>query len=156
MNIEKVTLKQLRKFNNSIRGDLSKKDINDTKQASRSLVEKKKSDKLYVSIGVDYLEILNRGRRPGKYVPHDVLEAWVERKLGITDEDERKSATFAINQKIKKEGTNIHQDRSKGVQVEKKIKVLRRDLVKALPAAAKFEALQVLNKFTKQFQAENK
>jgi hypothetical protein len=156
MDIDKITIQALRDFNRSIKVDLSQKGINDTSRASTSIQEKKISNTEYQSVGVDYLEILNRGRMPGKYVPVDVLSDWVGRKLGITDEGENRKVTYLINRKIKEKGTNIFLDTSKGIEVEQKVDKLKQDLKKNLPKAAKFEAMQVLNKFTKQFEEQNK
>lgn len=51
----------------------------------------------------NYGSFLNYGRKPGGYVPFSVLFDWVKRRLRLSGVQAR-SATFAINQKIFKEG----------------------------------------------------
>ena len=51
----------------------------------------------------NYGTFLNYGRKPGSYVPFAVLFDWVKRRLRLSGVQAR-SATFAINQKIFKEG----------------------------------------------------
>lgn len=52
----------------------------------------------------NYGMFLNYGRKPGSYVPFAVLFDWVKRRLNLSGLQAR-SATFAINQKIFKEGS---------------------------------------------------
>ena len=52
----------------------------------------------------NYGMFLNYGRKPGGYVPFAVLFDWVKRRLNLSGLQAR-SATFAINQKIFKEGS---------------------------------------------------
>ena len=52
----------------------------------------------------NYGMFLNYGRKPGSYVPFAVLFDWVKRRLNLSGLQAR-SATFAINPKIFKEGS---------------------------------------------------
>lgn len=58
--------------------------------------------------GRDYTEQLIYGRRPGEFAPIAPLIKWVEVKLGIYG-DEAVSVAWAVNHKIKNEGTNYFQ-----------------------------------------------
>ena len=51
-----------------------------------------------------YAEVIEKGRKPGKGVPRDVLNGWIQKKLGITGEKELKSVAFLISRKIKAKG----------------------------------------------------
>ena len=51
----------------------------------------------------DYGTFVNYGRAAGKYVPFSILFDWVKRRLNLSGLQAR-SATFAINRKIFKEG----------------------------------------------------
>lgn len=51
-----------------------------------------------------YGDVIEKGRRPGKYVPVDPLRDWIKEKLKITNEKELASVSFLINRKIKKHG----------------------------------------------------
>lgn len=54
--------------------------------------------------GRNYTEQLVYGRRPGKFAPIAPLIKWVEAKFGITG-DEGVNVAWAVNQKIKAQGT---------------------------------------------------
>ena len=58
--------------------------------------------------GRKYTEQLEYGRRPGKFAPIEPLIKWAQAKLGLDYENAR-NAAFAINHKIKNEGTSWHQ-----------------------------------------------
>lgn len=53
-----------------------------------------------------YIEVLERGRRPGgKQPPTNALELWVRRKLGIRDPTQARAVAFVIGRKIARRGT---------------------------------------------------
>lgn len=52
----------------------------------------------------NYGAFVNYGRKAGSYVPFDILFDWVKRRLRLSGVQAR-NATFAINQKIFKEGS---------------------------------------------------
>ena len=58
--------------------------------------------------GRSYTEQLVYGRRPGTFAPIAPLIKWVEVKLGLTGR-EAIGVAYAINHKIKNEGTNYYQ-----------------------------------------------
>lgn len=58
--------------------------------------------------GRDYTEQLVYGRRPGKFAPIEPLIEWVGVKLGIYGQ-EGISVAWAINHKLKNEGSNYYQ-----------------------------------------------
>lgn len=51
-----------------------------------------------------YSNVVDKGRRPGKYAPVDKLQEWVKWKFGISNPKQLKQATFLINRKIKEKG----------------------------------------------------
>ncbi len=133
---------QVEKFNDEIKKTLDGKKITDTGRAKKSLKVETVGN-VISSVGVDYIEALNDGRGPGKAPPVDKLEAWTKRKASD-------KPAGAVIGKIAKEGTEIFKDKSKGLQIEDKVKDLQKDLNENLPEFAKLEVLQQLNKFHKE------
>ena len=93
-------------------------DLNEqNKNASFKLAKSLKSETIQTAniIKVNfkaksYWRQVDKGRRPGKFVPIAPLTRWAKQKLGIQDEEEARSTAFAISRSIKKkgtEGTNI-------------------------------------------------
>ncbi len=99
-----------------IRSRLSKKDINNTGQASASLNYNSTDTKLEIR-GERYIGALDKGRRPGKFPPVQVIRDWVAQKLGIGGA-ENNSIAYLIGRKIAREGTTIYQDNSRGIELE--------------------------------------
>lgn len=58
--------------------------------------------------GVDYSHYAVNGRRKGKQPPVKQIEKWVQTKFGYSG-DKAKQVAFAITAKIKREGTDRHQ-----------------------------------------------
>lgn len=58
--------------------------------------------------GRDYTEQLIYGRKPGKFAPIQPLIEWVGHKFGVYGQ-EAISIAWAVNHKIKNEGTNYYQ-----------------------------------------------
>ena len=75
---------------------------------------------------------------------------WLKNKLGITDEPTLKSVAYAINLKIKNEGTGIYKDNSKGLEIDDKIKTLNEKLTEDLRVFAIADIKRQLNKFQSQ------
>lgn len=128
---------------NPIKSDLSSKGIDNSKQASNSLrVEIKESENKVILWGVDYLEVLNKGRGPGKFPPINEIKLWVESKpVDISP--------YLVARKIAREGTRIFKDNTKGIQLEDKVINLRNELKKKIPYYAKEKVLNKLRKFNK-------
>ena len=157
MTIQEVIVKNLNLFNEQLKQTLDKKNITDTGNAKKSIeIENNSNANTYIfsSIGADYIEILNSGRRSGKRPPIAVLEKWVQSKLGISNAQQRKQVAFAVANKIAKEGTNIFKNPSQGLEVEKLVFELNNRLANDLPKAAKFEFDLKLDEFTKKFARE--
>jgi hypothetical protein len=57
-----------------------------------------------VAHGSKYGDPAERGRRPGKMAPSEVLVRWVELKFGVAEKDAKRIAFF-IRKKIMKQGT---------------------------------------------------
>lgn len=105
-----------RKYTAGIRQRMSERNLNDTGKGSESLSYKVEGDRLIIE-GVARLLFLEFGRRPGTWPPRDVIEAWVRRKLKVSDK-EVKSVAYLVARKIKEKGTDILTDRTKGLQLE--------------------------------------
>ena len=144
--IIKITKKLVGDFNDNIGSTMDSKSITNTGQAKQSL-RVEFDEKSVRSLGINYIEILNDGRPPGKFAPVDNITEWVRTKLGITEEKELKYVSFLVNRKIATEGTEIYKDKSKGLQIDERVKALTSALTFALPKAAKIDAQILLNKF---------
>lgn len=68
-------------------------------------------------VGNRYVGALDKGRRPGKFPPVQVIRDWVASKLGITGQ-ENSSIAFLVGRKISIEGTNIYKNKSEGLELE--------------------------------------
>jgi len=138
MNAEQIVVQELELFNQSIRNTMSKKNIDTTGRASQSLRVVSSGNKA-ASVGIDYIEYLNRGRGPGKFPPIDKIAEWVDaRNLEV--------APYVIARKIANEGTEIYKDRTKGLMLEEKITLTVKRLKERLPKALSAE---IINKITK-------
>lgn len=136
---------QVEKFNDSIKDALNTKRISDTGEAARSLFVEHGAD-FVRSIGIFYIEFLDTGRAPGKFPPIEPLKKWAKSKFGV-DDKEATSIAFAVAHKIKKLGTTIFISNSKGIELDKKIVTLRKNLNEALRESTIFTIKQRLNRF---------
>ena len=137
-----------------IRDELANKGINDTKKASNSLrFQITVTAESYVGeiYAADHLEFTNKGRGAGKIPKRNlnIIENWVRRKLGLTDEREIATATYFIRKKIREKGTNIFLDNSKGIQLEKIIEKNKQYLIENVKKSVKFAVKEELNKYFK-------
>ena len=139
--------KALEDFNQSIRDDIFSKGINDTGDAANSLRVVEIDNSHWQSVGSDYIEILDRGRGPGKGIPVDTLNDWIKRKMGITDDKEMKRVAFFIQRKAKNEGNAIFRGEKEGLNIDDKIETLKEKLMPELAAFEKAEVIKHLNKF---------
>jgi hypothetical protein len=148
--VDNIILDNLKDFNKSIKDEFSRKGINDTGDASDSLKELKTGEQTYASKGNDYIEVLDRGRGPGRFAPVDNIRDWVRSKLGITEEKELKQVAFLVNRKLAREGSGIFKDKKKGLEINEKIVTLRKNLTKDLRVFAIADVKRQLNKFQSQ------
>jgi len=139
--------KALEDFNLSIKDDIFAKGLNNTGEAANSLKVVEIDQRHFQSVGSDYIEILDRGRGPGKFAPVDSIQEWVKTKLGITENKELKQVAFLVNRKLAREGSAIFKDHSKGLEIDKKIETLREKLIPELVAFEKANVIKELNKF---------
>ncbi|MGV0964776.1 hypothetical protein [Empedobacter falsenii] len=84
------------------------KNINNTGEFRESLEAKATSSNELQIWGVDYSEFAVNGRKSGKQPPVKQIEKWVQQRLGYSG-DKALTVAFAITNKIKKEGTDRHQ-----------------------------------------------
>lgn len=115
------TEKAFEEFNFEIKATMSIRNLDASGAASNSLRVTSDSDSV-TSLGVFYLEFLNRGRPPGKFPPIAAIEKWLSDKgLDIP--------AFLVARKIAREGTAIYKNRiTKGLQLEPKIEALKQNI----------------------------
>ena len=127
------TIQLVEKFNDSIRSDLSSKNIDNSGEASNSIrIESTKNS--VTSLGVDYLYYLDQGRGAGKFPPVDEIVKWVATKAVSI-------SPYLVGRKIAREGTEIFKDKSRGIQLDQKRKILLDEINQN---AAKWAAADVL------------
>jgi hypothetical protein len=143
----KTIIEEVEKFNESIREALNAKNINNTREASRSLFVDH-GENFVRSIGIFYLEFLDTGRAPGKLPPIEPLKDWAKTKFGA-DDKEATSIAFAVAHKIKEIGTEIFINNNKGIELDKKIVTLRKAINKAVTEDVKTQITQKLDEFKK-------
>ncbi len=142
-----IVIQEVEKFNDSIKEALNVKNINDTREAANSLFVEHGKD-FVRSIGIFYLEFLDTGRAPGKFPPRAPIASWVESKLGISPNDsEFDGIVYVISKKIADLGTTIFRNNEKGIELDKKIVTLRKNLNKALTESTVLTIKQKLDRF---------
>lgn len=134
-------------FVRRLRSEMERKNLNDTGRASDSLEAEAKTDKLLI-YGLARVLFLEFGRSPGSMPPVNVIQGWVERKLGVSS-DESRGVAFAIAKKIGKEGTNIFTDRAKGLQIELILQNIYNELSKVI---LDFKAQEITNGLIKNWK----
>jgi hypothetical protein len=142
-------VKEVEKFNESIKDALDSKNISDTGEAADSLYVKHGID-FVQSIGIFYLEFLDTGRGPGKFPPKEPIEDWVQGKLGKSPSDsDFDGIVFVIQRKIAEIGTSIFLNNNEGVELDKKIAKLRENINEAVAESVKLQVLKKLDRFKK-------
>jgi len=152
-NIIQSVVLEVENFNESIRQTLDEKNINNTREAANSLRVQYGTD-FVRSIGIFYLEFLDRGRYPGSYAPFNPISKWVSTKLGITDEKENKQATYAIIKKIHNLGTKIYRDNRNGIELDDKILELKIAVNESIKSSIKIEITRRLDEFKKIYESK--
>ena len=145
--IIKQTILEIERFNDSIKDALDSKNISNTREAANSL-RVEFGENFVNSIGIFYLEFLDTGRGPGRMPPIAPLIRWAENKFNV-DFDEAKSIAFAVAKKIAEIGTEIFNNNSLGIELDKKILTLKENLSENIQLATKLEIIQGLDKFKK-------
>lgn len=148
-----ASIKEVEKFNDSIRDALDSKNISNTGEAARSIYIDY-GENFVRSIGIFYLEFLDTGRGSGKYVPIKPLQDWAKQKFG-SGEKESLSIAFAVSEKIYQLGTEIFRNNGEGIELSEKIVTLRENLNIALRESTVLTIKQRLNRF-KQAHLKNK
>ena len=139
------TAKLVKDFNDSIIKDLDTKRITNTGKAKQSLrVEVGLTN--VRSLGIDYLLYLDQGRSSGKFPPVLKITEWVREKLKISNSRELKQVSYLVGRKISKEGTEIFKNKSKGIELDKKIDVLKFRIRTDIPTTMKAVFLDSLRK----------
>jgi len=149
-----ITVHELEVFNQEIKDDMVSKRINASGKASNSLrVEVDEQAKSYQSIGVDYLEFVDRGRGANKdqskigvhnwasYYGENVLKPWAQSK-GLNFDN-----YYLLAKSIAEKGTRILRDHSKGIEIDPKIEDLTRRIKEKVPKGLKADILKQLNKY---------
>jgi len=136
--VSEIIEAELNLFNTSIQQTMSDKNMDASGNAARSLTVEQRGY-IFVSVGIDYIEYLNRGRPPGKFPPMAAIERWVNLK-GL------KIDPFVIARNIADNGTRIFRNRELGLKLEDKTTALEASINKVLP---KFVADQIKTAFNK-------
>ena len=120
--------KELDIFNEEVKNRLKAKNLNNTLELFNSL-RVEKTENGAASIGLEYIEFLDRGRRPGgKMAPKKEIFDWVKSKMGIENDKDAERITFFIRRKQVAEGSSIFQDKTKGLQLTEVIEKLQSEL----------------------------
>ena len=143
-----AAIKEVEKFNNSIKETLTAKGISNTGEAARSLFVEHGKD-FVQSIGIFYIEFLDTGRGPGNPPPFKPILEWAMRKTGQNANDSWGLAVY-VRDKIAKLGTEIFRNNNEGLQISKKIVTLRKELRGALLESTIVTVKQRLDRFKKQ------
>ena len=142
----------LEEFNESIINSLRFHKITNTGEAERSL-RVEIGREFAQSVGIFYLEYLDqgRGKDPKKKDPNfrKNIRSWLQTKHGITDADKLETATDRVVFFINKLGTLIYRDKSRGIQIDKKIEILRGKLKESVARGAVKDIKRMLNKHLK-------
>lgn len=143
----KAIIKEVERFNDSIRETLTAKGINDTGEAARSLYVDYGSD-FVRSIGIFYLEFLDTGRGPGNPPPFNRILEWAMQKTGQPKEKVWGLAVY-VTDKIARLGTEIFRNNSEGIELQEKIVTLRKEIQVAVKQATIVTIRQKLDRFKK-------
>jgi hypothetical protein len=144
-DLQKAIIKEVEKFNDSIVKALDSKNISNTREAAKSLYVDYGND-FVRSIGIFYLEFLDTGRGPGKMPPIAPIQKWAKVKFSV-DDKEAEQIAWGVAKNIKKVGTEIFRNNSKGIELSKKIVTLRKSVIEIVQEQAVIEIKQRLNKF---------
>ena len=75
------------------------------------------------SVGIEgpsYVRFEDLGRKPGKFPPIESIQQWIrDKKITPTGDISERQLAFLIARKIAAHGTNIHLNRSKGLEIQK-------------------------------------
>lgn len=134
-----LTRKHLENLKTRIQDVMSSKNLNDTSGTSDSL--EIKENKLMANSEIYFLD---QGRSPGSFPPVDVIKDWMVSKLGLDAYGEDKGIAFLIGRKMARDGSNIFNDKSKGIQLEILVGEMLDELIKGLPDQVAVEALEWL------------
>lgn len=138
MPYESLTKKALERLRDDIRTAIASKGLDSSGAAFDSL--EVTGNQL---LGADYLYYLDKGRGPGKFPPPANIVEWVRSKLGLEGR-EAKQVAYLIGKKISEKGTEIFQDRSKGINLDALINDMLDDLEQEVADEAKVEVLKWL------------
>ena len=114
-----------------LRDQLDDKWITDTGKSKEDLTQETEGD-IVRAFANEYFEFLVFGRAPGKHPPVNDMREWVRTKLGITEEKLNKSVAYLVGAKIAKEGTEIYNNRSEGVNLDAELEDLTDRMVERL------------------------
>jgi hypothetical protein len=138
MEVEKAVFNAVENLRLRIQQDLASKGIDNKKTASNSLHTEQtiESTRFNTALwGVNYIDYLNEGRAPGKFPPVDAINDWVATKPVPIN-------PYLVGRKIALFGTAIYQDRSKGIELDKKIVQTALELREVLTPALKQDIIK--------------
>jgi len=145
--IIKQTILEIERFNDSIKDALDSKNISNTREAANSL-RVEFGENFVNSIGIFYLEFLDTGRGPGLPPPFEPIMRWAIMKTG-QQRSELYGLVKYVREKIASIGTEIFNNHSLGIELDKKILTLKENLSENIQLATKLEIIQGMDKFKK-------
>ena len=138
MHYNEITEKHLRRLSDKIKDVMSAKGLDNTGGTANSL---EVNQTQLLADGNIYF--LDQGRAPGTFPPVVKMIEYVMTKLGVTG-SEIKGAAFLVGRKIKREGTEIYKDKSKGIELDSLVDDMLDGLMEELPNEVAAEALKWL------------
>lgn len=120
-----IVRESLEAYNADISEEMDRKNMDASGNAKNSL-NVVQNGYIISSVGIDYIEYLNRGRPPGKFPPISAIERWVNLK-GVA------ASPYAIARNIANNGTRIYRNRELGLKLEVKNAALEAELNEKLP-----------------------
>lgn len=153
-NTEKIIVDSIEISIREIKNEINSKGFNDTGYAASSMEIRKSIDSVQLW-GADYLEFLAYGRGKGGIKLKPIFE-WVERKLapilGVTDQSEIETLQYFVAKKIQETGTQVFKKQRKGIEIDKILLNLERNISSKISENIKADILLRLDKYKELFK----
>lgn len=138
-----IVRESLEAYNEVVRQEMTSKKM-DASGVARNSLRVEQSGAVISSVGIDYIQYLNRGRPPGRFPPMDAIARWVGEK-GVS------VAPYVIARNIAQNGTRIYRNRELGLKLEEKNAALEAELNEKLPT---FIRNQVVTRINEAFKSK--
>jgi len=130
--------------------DWIKEDINDYSGKASQSLKVEIDGNTVISIGADYIELLNRGSHPWSNPDKYKSLGFILNKNGWAVS--KGLNPYAVAYNLAHFGSQIFQGKKKGLQIEDKKERLQKELKEQLPQYIKIDVKQRLDKFTQKFK----